>query len=530
MYYGFGDYTLDTERYELYRTGVPRRSGAAGLRFLGLSRATSGLHRDERRPVRQLWPDEPAVSDNSLTNCVAQARRVLGDTGQAQQYIQTVYGRGYRFIALVTNALRGDEEASLYLILPSKPPSGPRPRARKDRNGPRGRSARPRGVPTDTEGGIASPFPPPGPGPPAAAAQLTVWSVICWASSGTPPPVIPKHCSTGTEDYQRCAPRSCTSLPGRLPRYQGIGLVVYFGYPQAHEDDARRAVHTGLGDGGGHGGAQQTPQAHRGVRLAVQVGIHTGIVVVGAMGQDKRAPLALGDTPTIAAQVQGLAAPDTVVISPATLRLVQGYFVCQALGTIFWRMPPAAGGLPGPPGASRPEPVRGRGHEGLHTAGGPGAGAGAAPRALDAGKRRAGAGSGAERGGGDWQITPGAGAQRAPGRGSAYPHRVPLFAILPAQCLLSCDRAFPAVPAVRKEDTPRRSCASLKRRWHLWFSPGGVVPLFAALLSLPLPERYPPLALTPERQKQKTLEALLTWLLREAERQPVCLSWKTSTG
>src|SRR5206468_727635 len=70
----------------------------------------------------------------------------------------------------------------------------------------------------------------------------------------------------------------------------------------------------------------------RGVRLAVQVGIHTGVVVVGAMGNDERERLALGNTPPIAAQVQGLAAPDTVVISPATWQLVEGYFVSQALG------------------------------------------------------------------------------------------------------------------------------------------------------------------------------------------------------
>ena len=71
----------------------------------------------------------------------------------------------------------------------------------------------------------------------------------------------------------------------------------------------------------------------KGVRLAVRVGIHTGLVVVGEMGSGGRHErLALGDTPNIAARLQGLAAPDTVVISAATARLVQGYFTCQALG------------------------------------------------------------------------------------------------------------------------------------------------------------------------------------------------------
>ena len=67
--------------------------------------------------------------------------------------------------------------------------------------------------------------------------------------------------------------------------------------------------------------------------LAVRLGIHTGLVVVGAMGeQGRHEHLALGETPNIAARIQGLAQPNTVAISDATYRLVQGYFQCQDLG------------------------------------------------------------------------------------------------------------------------------------------------------------------------------------------------------
>src|SRR5207302_6927065 len=70
-----------------------------------------------------------------------------------------------------------------------------------------------------------------------------------------------------------------------------------------------------------------------GVRLAVRVGIHTGVVVVAAVGGGERQEqLALGDTPNIAARLQGLAAPNTVLISAATFRLVEGAFLCHALG------------------------------------------------------------------------------------------------------------------------------------------------------------------------------------------------------
>ncbi len=70
-----------------------------------------------------------------------------------------------------------------------------------------------------------------------------------------------------------------------------------------------------------------------GVHLAVRLGIHTGLVVVGEIGSGgQQEQLALGETPNIAARLQGLAAPDTVVISEATAHLIHGYFVCQPLG------------------------------------------------------------------------------------------------------------------------------------------------------------------------------------------------------
>src|SRR5262249_20119768 len=71
----------------------------------------------------------------------------------------------------------------------------------------------------------------------------------------------------------------------------------------------------------------------KGITLAVRLGIHTGLVVIGAMGGGGRhEQLALGETPNIAARIQGLAAPNTIAVSEASYRLVQGYFACQDLG------------------------------------------------------------------------------------------------------------------------------------------------------------------------------------------------------
>jgi class 3 adenylate cyclase len=131
---------------------------------------------------------------------------------------------------------------------------------------------------------------------------------------------------------------------GYIARYVGDALLVYFGYPQAHEDDAQRAVRAGLGIVAALPALNQ--QLHPAVRahgqwksqaeaapLQVRIGIHTGLVVVGELGgKDYREAMALGDTPNLAARLQGIAAPDTVVISAATQRLTAGLFTCQDLG------------------------------------------------------------------------------------------------------------------------------------------------------------------------------------------------------
>ena len=129
--------------------------------------------------------------------------------------------------------------------------------------------------------------------------------------------------------YQQVSAEVIARYEGHIAQYLGDGLLVYFGYPVAHEDDAARAVRVGLGILA----ALQQLNSQLPRPLQVRIGIHTGLVVVGEMGGGpKREQLAMGDTPNIAARVQGLAAPDAVVISAATYRLTQGFFTCRALG------------------------------------------------------------------------------------------------------------------------------------------------------------------------------------------------------
>jgi class 3 adenylate cyclase len=122
--------------------------------------------------------------------------------------------------------------------------------------------------------------------------------------------VVRAYQATGTEVIQR--------LDGHIAQYLRDGLLVYFGYPRAHQDVAQRAVRTALGLLEAVGTLNSRLTQERKVHLVVRFGLHTGLVVVGAIGSGGRQEqLALGETPNIAARLQGLFAPDTVVIQKA---------------------------------------------------------------------------------------------------------------------------------------------------------------------------------------------------------------------
>lgn len=153
--------------------------------------------------------------------------------------------------------------------------------------------------------------------------QLTVLFCDLVGSTALAEQLDPEEFRTVLRDYQATCAAVIRRFEGHLARYVGDGLLVYFGYPQAHEDDARRAVSTGLGIVEAIRGLNTRLQKEKRLELAVRVGIHTGLVVAGDM--DRAAQLeamaVVGETPNIAARLQGLAEPDTVVISVATHRL-----------------------------------------------------------------------------------------------------------------------------------------------------------------------------------------------------------------
>src|SRR4029077_13357446 len=128
--------------------------------------------------------------------------------------------------------------------------------------------------------------------------------------------------------YQKCVAETVQRFGGFVAKYMGDGVLIYFGYPQAHEDDAERAVRAGLELVAAVGALKtHTP-------LQTRVGIATGLVVVGDLigSGASREQAIVGETPNLAARLQGVAEPNSVVIAESTRRLVGNLFEFEDLG------------------------------------------------------------------------------------------------------------------------------------------------------------------------------------------------------
>ena len=128
--------------------------------------------------------------------------------------------------------------------------------------------------------------------------------------------------------YQKCVAETVRRFGGFVAKYMGDGVLVYFGYPQAHEDDAERAVRAGLELIASVAGLKTCAS------LQTRIGMATGLVVVGDLigsGEAQERGI-VGETPNLAARLQGIAEPNTVVIAEATRKLLGNLFELQDLG------------------------------------------------------------------------------------------------------------------------------------------------------------------------------------------------------
>jgi len=326
--------------------------------------------------------------------------------------------------------------------------------------------------------------------------------------------------------YHAACARITLTYDGFLAEFRGDGILAYFGYPLAHEDDAERTVRAGLDIIA----AVARLETRAAEPLAVRIGIATGVVVIGDLSREGalREHAVVGETPNLAARVQALAEPGTIVVAASTRRLLGDLFRLRELGRHEVKgiaEPIAAWAVEGVSDSeSRFEAVHvagvtdliGREHE---------------IDFLLERKRLAWKGEG--------QVVlisgePGIGKSRL---AAALVERIvgEAHTRLRYQCspyhTNSTLRPFIAqlerAAEFKADDTSEQRLDKLEALLAISGSPfEPVAPLFAALLSIPFGERYPPLALSPTQQCRRTLTALLDQFEGLARKQPILLSFE----
>jgi class 3 adenylate cyclase/predicted ATPase/ABC-type transport system involved in cytochrome c biogenesis ATPase subunit len=317
--------------------------------------------------------------------------------------------------------------------------------------------------------------------------------------------------------YQMCVAETVRRFGGFVARYMGDGVLVYFGYPQAHEDDAERAVRAGLAliDAVA---ALPAPEP-----LQVRVGAATGMVVVGDLvgsGEGQEHDI-VGETPNLAARLQAIAEPNTVVIAEATRRLLGNLFELRDLG------PNDLKGIPGPVRAfaavwessveSRFEAM----HPGSLT---PLVGRAEELELLLRCWTRAKSGEGqvvllsGEAGIGKSRLT------RALLEDLAGEPQSRLRYFCSPQHTDSALHPFIAqierTAGIKSSDTTTQRLDKLEEVLATDAKTATTAPLIAALLSIPTTGRYPPLKLTPTQQRRQTFAALLDHLESLVRKMP----------
>ena len=352
MRYVFGDYSLDTQRYELRRAEefIPLGPQVFNVLAYLVAHRDHVVSRDEL--FARLWSDQ-FVTDDALGRCIRAARRALEDRPEAPRYIMTTRGRGYRFIAPVQEQPHGLPEDGASTTVPAQ--STPQPPSAAGREGPPPPVSLP--ILSVDLYPLSEEF-----RPPSLAGEYKQVTVLCGGLADA----LALAMRLGPEAMHRCMQTVFTVVQQVLHRYTGSliefsgeGFVALFGAPVAQEDHAQRAVLAALALHTQVGAAASDLSQAPAEPLALCLGLHTGRVVVGRLGGDpQRLYTAVGETTQVALRLRQLAAPGTILLSAATRHLVQENVRVEPWGeatvgaaqrrcwcTVSVRSPPSARGL-----------------------------------------------------------------------------------------------------------------------------------------------------------------------------------------
>jgi class 3 adenylate cyclase/tetratricopeptide (TPR) repeat protein len=345
--------------------------------------------------------------------------------------------------------------------------------------------------------------------------QITVMFCDLVGSTALSEQLDPEDLRALMQAYQQAAGGVIERYEGHVAQYLGDGLMTYFGWPQAHEDDAERSVRAGLEI------VAAVKDVDAPAPLQVRIGIATGPVVVGETGDgDAAVPkLAVGETPNLAARLQGLAHADDVILGPSTRRLLSATFELDDLGD------QALKGVVEPVEAFRVRSIAAsegrfedRSHRLTHFVGRQ-----AEMAMVMARWEQAKAGEGqvillsGEPGIGKSRIT-----QQLLETVTTELHTRLRYQCSPYHthsALHPVIEQLERAAGFARDDTPEQKLDKLE---PLFPDDGNAHALMASLLSLPV-DRYPVLAMTSQKQKEETLQLLAEELLARASQQPVLL-------